>query len=200
MLLARIISRSFNPLVITFYYLLVTLNLNTQIVPAIPEKAKWMLLGMVIITTWFVPGMLMALFETFFNKALKFKENERKIFSLLITAIFYFLTYYLLNQIQLSPIYTLFLLGSSTLIGISILITLFWNISIYMVAMGAFTGALMGISLIFNLNLMFYILLVIIISGLTGYSRLALGEHRPAEVYGGFLLGATGLLLHYLYV
>lgn len=200
MLLARIISRSFNPLVITFYYLLVTLNLNTQVIPAIPEKAKWMLLGMVIITTWIVPGLLMSLFGTFFNKALKFKENEGKIFSLLVAAIFYFLTYYLLNQIQLSPIYTLFLLGSSTLIGMCILITLFWNISIYMVAMGAFTGALLGISLIFNLNLMFYILLVIIFSGLTGYSRLALGEHRPAEVYGGFLLGAAGLLLHFIYV
>lgn len=200
MLLSRIISRSFNPLYITFYYLILTLNLNTQEVTAIPVKAKWMLLGMVIITTYIVPGLLITIFSTYFQRALKFSEKEGKIALLFIAAIFYFLTYYLLNQIQLSPVFTLFLLGVTTLIGICILISIAWNISIYMVAMGAFVGALLGVALIFNMNLLFYILLIIALSGLVGYSRLALGKHRPAEIYAGFLLGAAGMILHFLYI
>lgn len=198
--LARLISRSLNPLFITFYYLIITLNLSTQVVTAIPVKAKWLLLGMVIITTYIIPALLITTFASYFQNLLKFTKKEGKIAVMFIAAVFYFLTFHLLNQIQLSPIFTLFILGSTTLIGICILITLVWNISIYMVAMGAFVGALLGITFIFDLNLLFYILLIIAFSGIVGFARLTQGLHRPAEVYAGFVLGTTVMLLHFLYI
>jgi membrane-associated phospholipid phosphatase len=66
-----------------------------------------------------------------------------------------------------------------------------------MVAIGALSGGLLGVSMVFNINLLFPIFMVILFSGLLGYSRLSLGKHRPLEVYGGYLTGLAIMLVHY---
>jgi hypothetical protein len=102
--------------------------------------------------------------------------------------------------VQLSPVFNLFILGGTTLIGVGMLITLFWNVSIYMIAMGALTGALFGVSLAISINMLPFILMVVLLSGMTGFSMLALNRHRPAEIYAGYLIGVVGMLSHFLYV
>lgn len=198
--LARFIARIFNPLFITFYYLVITLNLNTQFMMSIPTSARWMLLGLILITTCILPGLLMSIFYSFFARKKNFSGKEIKIAYLFVAAIFYFLTYHMLSRVELSPVFNLFILGGTTLIGVCMLITLFWNISIYMIAMGSLTGALFGISLAININMLPFILIVVLLSGMTGFSMLALNRHRPAEIYTGYLVGAVGMMLHFLYV
>ncbi len=195
----RAISSFLNPLFVSFYFFIITLNLSPHVMTPLPEKAKWMIYGLIIITTYIIPGLFITLYGNLIQRVFNYGNNEKKMSHLFIAAIFYFLTYYLLRQINLSPVYTLFVLGSTTLLGVSIFITLFWNISIYMLAMGAFSGAMIGISMIFNINLLFPIFMVILLSGLLGYSRLSLGEHRPLEVYGGYLIGLSGMILHYFF-
>ncbi len=199
-ILARLIARMFNPLFATLYYLIIILNLNTHFVVNIPQSAKWMLFGLMLITTFVLPGLMMAIFRSLFASNYQYDEREEKIVRLFISAIFYFLTYYLLGRIQLSPVFNLFLLGGTTLIGISLLITFFWNISIYMLAMGALTGALLGISLVLNLNLLPWLLILLFFSGWVGFSALALNRHKPAEVYTGYLIGLAGMMLHFVYI
>lgn len=198
--IARIISRIFNPLFITFYYLLITINLKTQFMMSVPASARWMLLSMVLITTYILPGLLMGIFSALISKRVTFNKREVKITQLFIAGLFYFLTYHLLSKVQLSPVFNLFILGSTTLIGVCILITLVSNISIYMTAMGALVGALLGVSMVLNINLLGFIIMALLFAGMVGYSRLALHQHRPVEVYSGFLLGVAGMLIHFLYV
>lgn len=197
---AKIISRIFNPLFITFFYLLITINLKTQFMMSVPVSARWMLLSMALITTYILPGLLMGIFSALITKRVAFSNREIKIAQLFIAGLFYFLTYHLLSKVQLSPVFNLFILGSTSLIGACILITLVSNISVYMTAMGALVGALLGLSIVLNINLLGFIIMALLFSGLVGFSRLALGHHRPLEVYSGFLLGVAGMLIHFLYV
>jgi hypothetical protein len=197
---AKIISRIFNPLFITFYYLLITINLKTQFMMSVPVSARWMLLSMVLITTYILPGLLMGIFSALITKRVAFSNREIKIAQLFIAGLFYFLTYHLLSKVQLSPVFNLFILGSTSLIGACILITLVSNISVYMTAMGALVGALLGVSIVLNINLLGFIIMALLFAGLVGFSRLALGHHRPLEVYSGFLLGVAGMLIHFLFV
>lgn len=200
MLPARIISRLFNPLFITLFYMIIVLNINSQMITTVPDKARWMLLGMIMLTSCIIPGIIILFLGQFSRKALKFSPAESKVAVLIIATVFNYLSYYMLGRLQISPVYTLFLLGITTLTGICILITIFWNISIYMTGMGALAGALSGITMIFNLKLQGIILLIIAFSGMVGYARLAMDKHRPAEIYSGFLLGFVGMIIHFYYV
>jgi len=197
---ARLIARTFHPLLITFYYLLITLNLNTQFMMSVPTSARWMLLGLILITTCILPGLLMSIFQTFYARKKNFTTKETKITHLFIAAIFYFLTYHMLSRVQLSPVFNLFILGGTSLIGVCMLISLFRNVSIYMIAVGALTGALLGVSLAININMLPFILMMVLLSGMTGFSMLALNRHRPGEIYAGYLIGVVGMLSHFLYV
>lgn len=197
---ARIISRIFNPLALSTYYLIILFNLRFHFSVSIPEKARWMILGLVFVTTYILPGLLVNIFGLFAKKTFKLQGREERLLILVISAIFYLLTYYLLSRIQLSPIYSLFILGSTTLIVILLIITLFWRISVYSTGMGAFFGAFLGLHLTLNIDMLLFLFIALFIGGLTGFSRLQMGKHTPTQIYVGFALGAGVMLLHFLYL
>lgn len=193
----RIISSFLNPFFITFYFFIITLNLNTKAINPLPEKAKWIIYGLIIIITYVIPGLFIKFYGSFIQRFFKYGQKEKRIIYFFIVTVFYYLTYYLLIQLRLSPIYSLFLFGCTSLLVLCLIVSFFWNISIYMVAIGALSGGLLGVSMVFNINLLFPIFMVILFSGLLGYSRLSLGKHRPLEVYGGYLTGFAIMLVHY---
>lgn len=197
--IARIISIIFNPLLFTTWFFLVSLNLPFHFSMIIPEKARWMMIGLIFITTFVVPVLLISIFNYSMKKLVKTDEKEERYLPLAIAIIFYFFTYYLLNQVQLSPIFNIFNLGATSLLVLCLLINLIWKISIYMVAAGAVFGAFLGITFTLNIEIIIILLIIIIISGAIGFSRLRKGKHSPAQVYAGFLLGVVTMFVHYLY-
>lgn len=60
-----------------------------------------------------------------------------------------------------------------------------------MIGVGALVGGIIALSFFMSIN--FYILLpvTVLIGGLTGWARLKLNAHTPAQVYAGFMLGAV---------
>lgn len=198
--IATFISGIFNPLVICTYFLVITLNLQFHFATAIPTSSKWMILGFIAITTFVIPGLLINISGIFLNKRMDMRGNERKYLPLAITSVFYLFTYYLINNLQISPIFSLFVLGMASLSMLSLLWMSFRNISLYMVATGALLGAFIGLHIILNINMIFFIALAVIIGGLTGFSRLSLEKHNPWEIYFGYALGALVMLAHYLYL
>ena len=187
-------------MIITTYFLLITFNLQFHFATMIPDNAKWMILGLIVITTFVIPGLVVNIFGFMIRKKMDLKRRESRFLPLAVTSVFYLLTYHLLNQISLSPIFSLFVLGISSLSVFSLILLFFRNISLYMVAMGAFSGAFLGLHLTLNINLTFFLLLSIIIAGLTGYSRLSLKQHNPIDIYTGYFAGTIIMLLHYIYM
>ena len=196
--IARTVSIVFNPLLITTWFFLVSLNLPFHFSMIIPENARWMIIGLIIITTFVVPLLLTSIFSFGMKKLSKPDEREERYLPLAIAVIFYFLTYYLLNQVQLSPIFNIFNLGATSLLVLCLLITLAWKISVYMVAAGAVFGAFLGLAFTLNIEIIFILLITLFISGVIGFSRLRIGKHSPAQVYAGFLLGVVTMFVHYL--
>lgn len=114
---------------------------------------------------------------------------RERLFPVFITGIFYFLGYILLKKMGVPPILGNFMLASLLALFLSVVITLFWKISMHMIAIGGVTGALLAIALRYNLDLMFWLFLLIVASGITASARLHQGAHNPAQVYIGYLLG-----------
>jgi membrane-associated phospholipid phosphatase len=58
-----------------------------------------------------------------------------------------------------------------------------------MVGMGGLIALVIYISFYLKVNLSFYLILVVLLAGITGTARLILKAHTPAEVYSGFVMG-----------
>lgn len=196
--IATFISKIFNPLIFTVLFFLIIFNLQFYFSTAIPQNAKWMILGLVFITTFIVPGLTSITFGMMLKNKLALARKDERIIPLVMAAAFYLFTYHLLDRINLSPIFNLFILGMASLAVISVLIILVKNISIYMVAAGALTGAFVGLHLTLQVNLSFFILISLLLGGAIGFSRLAADKHQPREVYLGFVVGAAVMMGHYI--
>jgi membrane-associated phospholipid phosphatase len=80
---------------------------------------------------------------------------------------------------------------SGIVILLTALINLKYKISAHMVGIGGLLGALISISSIIRFDMTAFYVLVILLAGVIGFSRLKLEEHKPSQVYAGFLLGLT---------
>ena len=198
---SKILSVVFHPLLIPTYTLLIIFNLNVFFSMIIPQLAKWQILGMVFLITFLFPLFMMILFQRIgIIKSLYMKTKEERTLPYLMTIIFYYLASYLLKQLQISPIFYYFILGATFLIIITLIINFFWKISIHMIGIGGMLGTLIGLSFLWMIDIPFLIILLILCSGITGFARLKLNAHNPAQIYSGFLLGTSFMLLLFLVI
>ena len=113
-----------------------------------------------------------------------------------MTSLFYFGLFYLLKDINIWNPLKLFILGGGLGILLSALINIKFKISAHMVGIGGLLGSLISLSYLIKFDMTYFYIAAIIIAGLIGTSRLYLKEHRPYQIYTGFLLGLavqTGL-------
>lgn len=197
--IAQVISQTFNPLLFVVLFLLITFNIQFYISTSIPQNAKWMILGLVTITTFIIPALLGNILRLLFIHKFNMRTRDAKLIPLAIAAVLYIFTYHLLDRINLSPIFNLFILGMGSLAVFSMLLLMISEISIYMLAAGALFGGFIGLQLTMNVNMSFFIMLSLFIGGMIGFSRLSLDRHKPHEIYLGFMIGALVMMIHYLY-
>ena len=73
-----------------------------------------------------------------------------------------------------------------------------------MLGIGGLLGGIMGIAQIHMMNPYWAFIIVFIIAGLLGTSRIFLRKHTPMQVYAGFCLGFactfSASLLNYLFL
>lgn len=199
--IAKILSLVFFPLLIPTYTLLIIFNINVYFSMIIPQLAKLQILGMVFLITFIFPLFMMILFQRIgIIKSLYMKTKEERTLPYLMTIIFYYLASYLLKQLQISPIFYYFILGATFLIIITLIINFFWKISIHMIGIGGMLGTLMGLSFLWMIDIPFLIILLVLCSGVTGFARLKLNAHNPAQIYSGFLLGTSFMLFLFLVI
>ncbi len=199
--IAKILSLVFFPLLIPTYTLLIIFNINVYFSMIIPQLAKLQILGMIFLITFIFPLFMMILFQRIgIIKSLYMKTKEERTLPYLMTIIFYYLASYLLKQLQISPIFYYFILGATFLIIITLIINFFWKISIHMIGIGGMLGTLMGLSFLWMIDIPFLIILLVLCSGVTGFARLKLNAHNPAQIYSGFLLGTSFMLFLFLVI
>ena len=197
--LAKIFSVLFHPLFMPVYTILIWFNLDIYISLIIPYQFKLFILGIIIITTLLFPMIfIMMMLRRKIITSLQMETKEERIYPMAITAVFFFLSYYMLKQLQISYFFTLFLLGISFLTVLSLIINFYYKISIHMVGIGGMLGAFTGLSIMLGVNIVYFVIPIIIIAGITGTSRLILGAHKPIQVYSGFLLGSIMMTLIFI--
>ncbi len=199
--LARTLSVIFQPLLIPTYGFIILLNMNAFFSLMINPSAKWMIMGVVFLTTFLFPAiMIFFLMKMGIITSLNLRSRQERVLPFLITGVFYYLVYYMLKQLQISPIYNYFMIGTTFIIVVAMMINFFWKISIHMISLGGMLGAFLGLSFVMMIDMTLLLLLIIFVSGLVGYSRLYLKAHTPAQVYAGFATGFFVMLGFFIFL
>ena len=190
MRIAKVISVLFHPLVMPTYIFALLLTLNAHFALVLPVQAKGLLLGIILISTCIFPLLIALLFKyTGKVMSMEMESRQERSLTLAISGVFYYLTWWMLRQMHLSPIFQLFMIGTFYVLVFTILINLFWKISLHMIAAGGATGALIGISLLLMQPIQAIIIISILMSGIIGFARLKLESHNPAQIYLGWIVG-----------
>ncbi len=198
--IAKVISIIFHPLLIPTYLIAVLINLNVFFALMIPDEAKWKIIILVLITSAIFPLIILyGMYRLKLVKSLLIDSREERLYPYIATSIFFFVSCYMIWQINISPVYYYCLLGASILAVLTLLINIFWKISAHTVSMGGVLGILIGLQTVLLIDIMWLIVIIILISGIVGFARLRAGTHTQAQIYTGYILGFFGTFLLILY-
>lgn len=162
----------------------------------LPYEAKRVILIVIAINTFALPLIMIPLFHRLgIIKSIHMELHRERIFPLAFTLIPYIFSFYFLKQLPIPSIISAFMLGAMVLVAISLIVSIWWKISIHMVGVGGMVGFIFAFSLRLYTDVLTYIIIAIVVTGLVAWARLQLNSHKPSQVYGGFLVG--GLIMFF---
>jgi len=188
--IATIISWILHPMLIPTYALLLIFSQDAFFVMILPGKLKLILTGLIVANTLLLPLIFIWMMrKRGIITSYQMPHRAERTFPFATTALFYFATWIMMNNLGLPGVYYLFVLGGAILIAVAMIINLFWKISIHMVGIGGLTGGFIGLNYQMLINSGPLILILIFLSGLVGFARLKQNTHNEAQVYVGFMVG-----------
>jgi hypothetical protein len=183
------ISVVLHPLVMPSLGLLILFN---SIVPLalMSDKGKQIIISLVIICTLVLPLTIFSfLYFRKFPDKLLLTEKKDRILPLIFTSVLYYLAFYLLRQMGAPYIVQIFLFSASFSVFITLLISFFWKISAHTIGIGGVCALVVVLLIVYRIDVMLYLMITILLSGIIGFARLSLNEHTPSQIYFGFIVG-----------
>ncbi len=210
---AKFLSLIGHPLLMLTYGLILLLALNPYEfgLHGFSDQRSVLLLIQVFSTTFLIPGLGVALMKPLgLIQSLEMRDKQERIGPYIITGIFYlWLFKNLLNGHSFPVLYSTFVLGATIGLFFDFFLNIFTKISAHatgwggLVAMVLLTshtwgGGILSLSLLdqpLALSLNAILIFVVIMAGLVGTARLALGAHVPVDLYRGYGIGFGSVLL-----
>ena len=187
---AQVISVLGHPLFMPLYAFGLLIYTNPYINMMITETSKYFTLGILLVFTIILPILTSVLFKLFgLIDSLYMKTAKERRWPFLLTLIWYYMGIQLLTRIYVPQSFLLLMIGATSIVGVALVITSLWKISIHMLGIGGVIGAIIGISQRFQFDHSILLIVLILFAGLIGYSRLKTNSHNFRQVYAGFIVG-----------
>ena len=187
---AQVISVLGHPLFMPLYAFGLLIYTNPYINMMITETSKYFTLGILLVFTIILPILTSVLFKLFgLIDSLYMKTAKERRWPFLLTLIWYCMCIQLLTRIYVPQSFLLLMIGATSIVGVALVITSRWKISIHMLGIGGVIGAIIGISQRFQFDHSILLIALILFAGLIGYSRLKTNSHNYRQVYAGFIVG-----------
>ena len=131
------------------------------------------------------------------KKPMKMENPKDRIIPYIAVATFYLWMYRLFKPTSEPTPYSnelisLMMMGASFSIFIGFFINIFRKISIHAMGLGAFMGLTLCMLRISDYDLKFFFVFILLLSGLVGTARMIVGDHKPEEIWAGYLTGFIG--------
>ncbi|MFN5432880.1 MAG: hypothetical protein ACK498_19240 [Cyclobacteriaceae bacterium] len=198
---AKFISVVLHPLLLTTY-LVIILSYYFPSMLMIRKENRMIIIGLVFLFTFVLPAVNLVMLRAFGNiQSLTLQSRRERILPFVFISMFYVLfTFLFYFKLPFSANFEKLMMIVSALVVVSLLITLFYKISIHSIAMGGGIGILLPLNQVTEqMSLLWPTAFTILATGLVMSSRLLLDAHTPREVmYGsvvGFVVGFFGMII-----
>ena len=195
-LFAKIISILFHPLLMPTYALIIIFNSGTHY-SYLPIQAQKIIYVLVFLSTFLIPiSIIPFLLQLKLINTFRLDDRKDRIIPLFITALSYYFSFYLLNKLpfHVPQFIKVLVLASTILILINLFINLKWKISAHLIGIGGLLALIFTFSIVYYANLLYVLVFITIVSGITAYARLKLNTHNPEQIYLGFSIGFVGMI------
>jgi len=187
---ARIISYVFHPIFMPTLGLALILHTGSYYDLTLKTDLKWGLYKIFLINTVAMPLVSLLLMKlSRMISSFEMHRREERTVPFVMILIYYGLTFYLLRNSDLPPLYASFLFGIMLALVLVTIINLFWKISVHMVGIAGLAGGFLAFVFKTGIEGLLPFILLVLATGLVGSSRLWLGAHETRQVYAGAVLG-----------
>ncbi len=187
----KIISVIFHPLLIATYLSAILFKMAPELFPRIIPQASSQFVLVIFITTCLMPALSIFLLRSFsYISNLELTNRNERIRPFIFIVAYYAISSYLFQEkLGMGAVFMTVIIGVTILIGLLLIITRWFKISIHATAIWSAVGFVSAMIVVLNLNLGWIYYLLVFVAGLTSTSRLYLGYHQPKEVWAGTILG-----------
>jgi membrane-associated phospholipid phosphatase len=206
MLLARIISIIFHPLLLATYLFGLLMFVFPVALDPLKEDGHLNFIFLIFCVTFLFPALNVGIFKTFGSiRTLAMRDRQERIVPFSFIAILYIVITYLFytrTRIGVQDNLLKFLVVIDALVLAGTVATYFYKVSMHSVGMCGLIGILLPLNKISEEGALFYPTVVtIVLAGIVMSARLQLNVHTPREVMVGGILGFTTsfLLMFFLF-
>lgn len=190
---ARVISMVFTPFYLPLVGFMVLFLFSY--LSLLPIAYKITVVATVYLFTILLPTLLIHLYRRYQGWTLiELGRKERRVVPYVISIACYLFCTYLMESFHIPHFMGSILIAALIIQIACALINAHWKISTHTAAIGGVAGALFAFGELFNFNPVWWLCLVIVLSGLLGSARIILRQHTLSQVLGGFAVGmAVGM-------
>ncbi|MCX8019946.1 MAG: hypothetical protein N2747_05580 [Chitinophagaceae bacterium] len=163
---------------------------------------KFRVFTMSVVMYCFFPVVTVLLLKALgFVKSIQLHHPKDRIIPLVACGIWYFWIWYVWRNLpDFPPEAIRFALAVWISASIALLLNTKMKISLHAIAAGIMAVFVFLLAITGSTNVNLYFILSVFLCGIAGTSRFIVSDHRPAEVYGGFLLGLACMLTAWLLI
>lgn len=188
--IAKIASVMFHPLLMPSYLLIIIFSGYTYLSFNFEPHRKLYLVLFVFLYIFLTPGFVTLILMRFKQvQSLSLRTRRERFYPYLISIIMTGIVLFSFTKNQIAPLITLLFIGILASLITLFIINFFWKISAHMAGIGGVIGALIALQIRLNSDMSGYVILAILVAGIIGSARLALGAHKPAQLLVGLIVG-----------
>ncbi len=124
-----------------------------------------------------------------FIRSLEMNERKERRVPFLAAMLMYVCCYLLVRQLPAPDLIPAIVISGAVIIAVAFAVNLRWKISIHMLGLGGLAGIIFISGDRILTDVSSYFILVLLISGITGWARLSREAHSSMQVYAGFIAG-----------
>ncbi len=198
---AQIISYLLHPLFIPVMMVYALYKLAPVNFAHVPDVIRWRWLAMVSINTLLLPLLVVVLLKALgFIESIHMYRSKDRVIPLMASMIFYFWAYQVASGTDMPFVLKVLLLGNFWGIILVFMVSIFYKVSMHTSAAGSILGIVVVLMFLNPINMQVPLFAAMVIAGLVGTARLALGAHKPGEIWLGYAIGILVQIGAYFYL
>lgn len=198
---AKLISVIFHPVFIPLLLAVFIFKLNVYPFSFFSPKAMYIVLALLLFFNVLTPVIFIFLFKKAgYVTSFAMSERNERIFPLITYAVLLYVSTILSRRWDLPPLWDVTLLMFAMLTLFTLLVNMFYKISIHLVGWGGLAGLTAFLIYFYKADYFILLTMIILLSGITAWSRAVLKTHKAGELITGFGMGFLLILSGLLFV